>query len=689
MRRLFLLLSSLIFIASCDEGSVNRSTVNGAMFEEIELEGVPESGSEAKTAEIKVIAKNANQYRYRIQNVKTSNDLDCAPADGYSGEIGINTPINIELDKFENGMIGLCLIVKVKDTWLANTFARKFFWIKGVSGQTAGAKELVGLELKSTSPVLPKGASLALSAHAVYSDGSTSIVTDKIKWETSNAKIATVTDVAGSKGQLTAFALGTVQISATLEGKKASISIAVIDAEISELILSNIPSGSLPKGTSVALKAIGKFSDKSSVDITGMVTWKTSAPNVALVMDAMTNKGIVMAMAAGTTTISAEFRGKKITQSITVSNAIAKSLAINANQNSVSLGALMPVTVLATFSDNQQLDVTADATWTFEDPTVIGVEIGSATNLKGLALGTTKVSAVYAGASGTRGFDVVAKTLEEISITLTSTTVYKGASTGAKAEGTYSDGTTSDITSSVLWSSDSSSIADISNVSGTKGVVTGISVGNANLSASLGDVSESIAVTVDAAVVKSIFISPNVVAAGLGQTTNLTATARYTDNQDEDITTTAIWASDDPSIAVVDSTGEVTATGSGSTNITASIGTVEGSAKFLGYATADVASLTINAESPTVAMGAFTRYSVIGTFNDSTIADLTSAVSWSSSDTGVATISNTGFNKGKAEGLTAGSTTITATYGSASTQTSLTVTNATLDYGAAALDAKL
>jgi len=62
-----------------------------------------------------------------------------------------------------------------------------------------------------------------------------------------------------------------------------------------------------------------------------------------------------------------------------------------------------------------------------------------------------------------------------------------------------------------------------------------------------------------------------------------------------------------------------------------------------------------------------------GTFSDGSTQDLTALVTWASSDTVVATISNAAGSEGIATGVQAGTTTITAELGTAIGSTLLTV----------------
>jgi hypothetical protein len=84
-------------------------------------------------------------------------------------------------------------------------------------------------------------------------------------------------------------------------------------------------------------------------------------------------------------------------------------------------------------------------------------------------------------------------------------------------------------------------------------------------------------------------------------------------------------------------------------------------------------SIEVLPANPSIAVGATQQFTAIGTFSDATQADITTIVSWSSSDTGVATISNAPGSQGLATGVTAGVTTITATLG-VQGSTTLTVT---------------
>jgi hypothetical protein len=80
-------------------------------------------------------------------------------------------------------------------------------------------------------------------------------------------------------------------------------------------------------------------------------------------------------------------------------------------------------------------------------------------------------------------------------------------------------------------------------------------------------------------------------------------------------------------------------------------------------------SIAVTPANPSVQTGATQQFTATGTYSDSTTQNITSQVTWSSSDTAVATINSAGL----ATGVDTGTTTISAAQGSISGNTTLTV----------------
>lgn len=84
-------------------------------------------------------------------------------------------------------------------------------------------------------------------------------------------------------------------------------------------------------------------------------------------------------------------------------------------------------------------------------------------------------------------------------------------------------------------------------------------------------------------------------------------------------------------------------------------------------------SITVTPDAQTIVMGATQQYTATGTFSDNTTQNITTLVTWSSSQLNTATISNATGTEGKAAGIFTGSTIIKATSGDISGTATLTV----------------
>jgi cysteine synthase len=72
-------------------------------------------------------------------------------------------------------------------------------------------------------------------------------------------------------------------------------------------------------------------------------------------------------------------------------------------------------------------------------------------------------------------------------------------------------------------------------------------------------------------------------------------------------------------------------------------------------------TVTVTPPGATVAPGAHQQFTAMGTYSDLTTRDITSQVTWTTSDAAVATVSNAAATKGRATGVAAGGVAITAT----------------------------
>src|SRR5262249_52742423 len=144
----------------------------------------------------------------------------------------------------------------------------------------------------------------------------------------------------------------------------------------------------------------------------------------------------------------------------------------------------------------------------------------------------------------------------------------------------FSDGSTQDLTSQVSWTSSNNSIAQISDAPGTKGLVTGLGVGDTSIIATIQGIQGSAMVVETAAALISITITPPDSSLAKGTAVQLTATGNLSDGSTEDLTNQVSWKSGSDLIAqisnVLGSEGLVAGLNSGNTSITATLNGIQG-----------------------------------------------------------------------------------------------------------------
>jgi hypothetical protein len=115
----------------------------------------------------------------------------------------------------------------------------------------------------------------------------------------------------------------------------------------------------------------------------------------------------------------------------------------------------------------------------------------------------------------------------------------------------------------------------------------------------------------------------------------------------------------------------------GSTTLTASLSGQQAELS-IDVTDAELVSLTLSPINTSIPLGQSLQYSAQGTFSDGTVQDLTSEVTWLSSNQDTALISNTQSSPGLVDSVELGSTSLTAVLGNIQQNTMLTISNAVL-----------
>jgi hypothetical protein len=161
-------------------------------------------------------------------------------------------------------------------------------------------------------------------------------------------------------------------------------------------------------------------------------------------------------------------------------------------------------------------------------------------------------------------------TLSSITVTPANPSIAAGTTKQFTATGSFSDGSQQDLTTSVSWTSSAPAVATIN----SSGLASGVSVGQATIAATSATVKGSTGLSVTAAALESIAVTPSTVSVLVGTTQQFTATGKYTDNSTQDISSSVSWSSSAPDVATVSSSGLATILASGKTSINASMDSV-------------------------------------------------------------------------------------------------------------------
>ena len=556
--------------------------------------------------------------------------------------------------------------------------------IKASSGDIAGETTvtiteatLVSITLTPADPSIAKGTTRQFTAMGTFSDTTTQDLTATAQWSSSNTAAATV----NTAGLATSVAAGTTTISATSGSISGSTSLTVTPATLESIAITPT-NPSIAKGTGKQFAATGIFSDATTQDLTASVTWSSSSTDVATINNAANVKGLAASVAAGSTTITATFGSISGSTSLTVTAATLVSIAITPADPGIAKGTAKQFTATGTYSDNSTQNLTNMAIWTSSATGVATISnaAGSQGLATSIAAGSTTITATSAGISASTSLTVTAATLVSLAITPVNSSMAKGTNKQFTATGTYSDTTTQNLTATVTWTSSTTGVATISNAAGSQGSATSVAAGSTTIMATSGSISSSTTLTVTSATLVSIAITPANPSIVKGTGKQFTATGTYSDTTTQNLTGTVTWTSSTTGVATISnaagSQGLATSVAAGSTTITATSGSISGSTT-LSVTAAVLVSLTVTPASQSISVGATQQFTATGTYSDSSTQILTTTVTWNSSTTGIAAISNASGSNGLATAGAAGTTTITATSGNISATATLSVTAVT------------
>lgn len=267
-------------------------------------------------------------------------------------------------------------------------------------------------------------------------------------------------------------------------------------------------------------------------------------------------------------------------------------------------------------------------------------------------------------------------TLESVTVTPANQSMAKDTTKQFTAMGRFTNGMTLYWSRVVIWSSSDTNVATVSNAAGSNGLVTAVGYGTTFITAldEANNLSSSATLTV--ANPTSISITPPNPFLPTG-TLQMSAIGTFEDGTTADITSVSTWSIATTTGATISDTGLVTSSNTGTALVTATY-PISGSTgtTLLTVTGISLTSLAIDPVNREIVNGTDQEFTATGTFGVSWTEDMTDSVTWSSSNTDIAIISNTTGSQGVATSVSAGSATITATdpVTNISVSTTLTVT---------------
>jgi len=352
---------------------------------------------------------------------------------------------------------------------------------------------LTAIEASVEPSAVPADIVAQLTVTGNFSGQFTRDITDSVLLTSSDPSIATVS----TEGLVTAVAPGTVTLTAESDDLSDTVDFTVTDATIDSISVSPT-SISFPAGTTRSFTAEGTFSDGTVFDLTGLADWTSSDPAVVTISNDVDTPGLATAVAPGETAITATFGAASATADVTVTEGAFSSLEITPVSPDLADGFSLQFTATASFSDNTSEDVTEQAVWSSSDQAV--ATVSNAAGEAGLAraerVGVTQITASFQGQEAVTTLTVTNAALDRLEFTSDIDAIDLGAPFRFSTTGFFTDASELDLTEQATFTSSDLGVAEVSNVSGSKGIVTPRQAGTFTLTADLNGFTVSRDITV-------------------------------------------------------------------------------------------------------------------------------------------------------------------------------------------------
>lgn len=464
---------------------------------------------------------------------------------------------------------------------------------------------------------LSNGKKETLYATVVTADGGKH---DAVKWTSSNTKVAAVSQ----DGVVTAKYPGTATIKATAvdgTGKYAFCTVTVTQ-KITKITLKD--SATVDLGSSITLSAT--VSPSYATD--KKLTWSSSDTSIATV----SSSGVVTAKKVGAVKITCKNRDGSASDTCTV-KVIKPTTGISLSITSKTLKKGGKVTLKATVTPSDATD--KKVIWTSSNTKVAKVSTDGV--VTAVAGGTCTVKVKSSGGQAAACKITVTEKATGISINETVKTMYVGQVDKISATVLPKTATNRKVT----WSSSNTAVAKIA----SDGTITAVKKGTVTITAKSADggFKASCRLTVGAKVaVKGITLDKSSLKLKVGSTFQFLGNVTPSNASEKRIK----WSTSDKSVATISSTGVVKGIKAGKAVITATTYDGNYSVKCKITVVQPVTGVKLSASSKKIALGKTVTLTASVTPSNAT----NKKVTWSSDNTGVATVTANGVVTAKKAG---------------------------------------
>ncbi len=460
-----------------------------------------------------------------------------------------------------------------------------------------------------------------------------------VTWTTSNGSIATV-----NNGLVTAKAVGTTTITVTtVDGGYTATCLVTVSAKTVRV------TGVTLNKTTLAMEANSTFQLIATVlpaNATNQnVSWATNNSSIATV-----SNGLVTAKAVGSAIITVTTQDGNYSASclVTVSPQTINVTGVTLDKNNLTMAVDDIYQLIATITPANATN--QNVTWYSSNSNIATVSTGGVVTAKGAGTATITVTTQDGGFTASCVVTVTAKTVPITGITMniTSATVRVGEYYQFNATITPANATNQNL----LWWTGNSAIATIDQT----GKVRGESVGMVVVFAQAQDGSGKYAyallqVLPSTTAVTGVTLNQNTVNLEVDGTYQLVATVAPANATNQNVT----WTTSNSSIATVSNNGLITAKAVGSAIVTVTTADGGYTATCLVTVTAKTVRVTgINLDRSSLTMEVDSYYQLAATVLPQGATNQN--VTWTTSNSSIATVGNNGLVNAKA----VGTTTITA-----------------------------